>query len=206
VPQPASSQQTQPSTEPCATRQTPLSAARGDRDGGWSAPLSRGRPQSPLQDPGTAAPSHLQPLARSSSLDRPACRALDGEQRAQGEPQSPRLPVAARQTAGDCGKSPVKSPERVDALQRQGPQSGPQSPMRAFASLELPTEELDEALQLQLLSPTLAAGVSTPMLHQVRHVRCDSHRLGRRSGTIQAREPAHKLCTTWPLCVQDWRA
>ena len=39
--------------------------------------------------------------------------------------------------------------------------------MRAFASLELPTEELDEALHLQLLSPTLAAGVSTPLLHQV---------------------------------------
>ncbi len=175
VPQPANSQQTQPSTAPCATRQTSLGAARGDRDGGWSALVSRGRPQSPLRHPGVAAPSCHQPAAHSTSFDRPARRALDGEQTARGEPQSPRLSVAAHQAAGRCG-SPGQSLKRVDPVLRQGQQTAPPSPMRAFASLELPTEELDEALQLQLLSPTLAAGVSTPMLHQVRPTSCtDRH-------------------------------
>ena len=202
VPQPADIQRSQPGTANCPTRQSFSDAAVSNEERGWSAPVSVCRSQSPQRGLGVATPARHQTAAHSSSVIHSARPLPDGEQTAQGEPQSPsQVVVAALRSADDC-TSPVKSPERVDAAQRQGPRAGSQSPMRAFASLELPpTEELDEALQLQLLSPTLAGGVSTPMLHQVRRASCTHCQLRRHR--IAEPQLQQTLCCKHSACSAD---
>ena len=136
--------------------------------------IERGQPRSPQ---GQNLPRSTQrPMGFSvePANHRAAC---------QGSSQAPAAHIAGHERAGARPLSPPRAPAIAEmshhsmaarggfeqhVVERGGHNSAPPSPLRAFASLDLPTEELDDALQLQLLTPTLAAGVCTPLLYQAR--------------------------------------
>ena len=164
------SQQTQPSPALRTAHPPSSSAAMSEDRVGWSVAMTQRRPQSPLRALRAVVPPHHHPAF--GSLVNHVTRGAEDDQQVPVEPQSPRM--ASNYDQGHSGIV-MRSPIRAAMLERQGDQNAPHSPLRAVASLELPTEDMDEALQLQLLSPTLAAGVSTPMLHQARRVCCGDH-------------------------------
>ena len=139
--------------------QQPMAGAVDDGEGRRSLSQGRDLPSSPQQHPENLVPPHH---CATTGLRQSLGAHVAGQERPRDRPESPLRDLDSI----ELGRHAAAVREAFVQPSEHGQHSAPPSPLRAFASLDLPTEELDDALQLQLLTPTLANGVCTPMLHQ----------------------------------------